>query len=265
MVGNGGESSGGVENGMNIHVITYAYALGEELLQTFAAADAPNITWHLFLHSTRPYVVETCELLSRCSNVHYYPYGTDRGLARDCNEGLIAAQQDGADVVVQLCDDILSGPGDVQKLAEALLDNPHCAYVDGMAFVERGGIHRPSGFDAAALNLKVVEKIGYFDVNFWPVNFEDIDWKRRAELAGHQHITLQNTSFVHRDCNPSAGSGEFMDKFYRTRDYYVAKWGGDQKQERYERPFNDARYDLTIPRECIDNPYPEYKREDILA
>lgn len=248
---------------MNIHIITYAYAQSTVLLETFAAADAPNVTWHLFLHSQRPEVVAACERLAEFESVYYYPYGTDRGLARDCNEGLIRAQEFGADVVIQLCDDVLSAPGDVQRLAAEMSAHADYCYVDGMCYVERGDVHRPSGFDAAAISLRAIEVIGYFDINFWPVNFEDIDWKRRAELAGFTHATLPDTKFVHRDCNPSAGSGEFMEKFFRTRDYYTAKWGGDQHDERFSIPFNDSRLGVCIPRECIENPYPQYRRVDV--
>lgn len=249
---------------MNIHIVTYAYARAESLTRAFWAADAPNVTWHIFLHSQQPDVVETCETLAAHSNVHYYPYGTDRGLARSCNEGIVAAQSLDADVVVQLCDDMIAGEGDVQLLAETTLDYPHCSHVAGHTYVERVARWESGGFDACAINLRAIDVIGYFDVNFWPVNFEDIDWKRRAALAGYEPIHLTTTKFTHLD-TPGAGSLEFMEKFYRTRAYYEAKWGGDQGFEQYSIPFNDSRYDLTIPSERIDKPYPEHKREDIPA
>ena len=265
MVINGSGHRGGAEIGMNIHIITYAFSHADSLLRTFAAADGPDVTWHLFLHSEQRDVVAACELLDAHSNVIYYPYGTDRGLARSCNEGILRAQAHHADVVIQLCDDITARPGDIQRLAEAVLANSHCSHVTGRTYVERGQCWQSGGFDACAINLRAIEAIGYFDVNFWPVNFEDIDWKRRAMLSGYEPVHLNETSFTHHDCNPSAGSGEFMEKFYRTRAYYEAKWGADQGDERWEHPFNDSRFGLTIPRECIDNPYPDYKREDIPA
>lgn len=264
MVSDGGASRGSVESSMNIHIVTYAYARAESLNKAFWAANAPNVTWHLFLHSQQPDVVEVCETLGTHRNVKLYPYGTDRGLARSCNEGIIGAQSLGADVVVQLCDDLIASEGDVQMLAECTLDYPDCSHVTGRTYVERVSRWESGGFDACAINLRTVDTIGYFDVNFWPVNFEDIDWKRRALLGGHEPVYLDTTRFTHLD-TPGAGSAEFMEKFYRTRAYYEAKWGGDQGGERYTRPFNDARYGLLISRESIDNPYPDYKREDILA
>ena len=247
---------------MNIHIITYAFARADAIRSCFAAANAANVTWHLFLHSKQPDVVTACEELDQNANVIYYPYGTDRGLARSCNEGIIRAQQHRADVIVQLCDDITAGPGDVQRLAECALDNPMYSHVAGRTYVDKVARWQSGGFDACAINLRAIEAIGYFDRNFWPVNFEDIDWKHRAELAGYRPIQLNDTNFNHSFVDGGDDS-ERMAKFYRTRAYYEAKWGGDQTLERFEHPFNDSRYGLIIPRECIDNPYPEYVRGDI--
>lgn len=252
---------------MNIHIVTFAYKLAHEFEQDFHAADAENVTWHVFLHSQRSEVVEVCERLSARPNVNYYPYGVDRGLARSLNEGVMAAQDAGADALVMLCDDLLAGPGDIQRLATAILEHPDCAYIDGNAFVERVERYEPSQLDAAALNLRTFEKIGYFDVNFWPMNFEDVDWKYRARLAGFTHMTLPDTHFVHRATNANTTTpeelSERMEKFYRTRAYYEAKWGGDQHQERYSVPFNNSNYDLIIGRQNVENPYPSYRRVDI--
>lgn len=253
---------------MNIHVITFAYALSRELIEDVDAADGPNVTFHLFLHSQRPAVVAACEQLAERPNVNYYDYGVDRGLARSLNEGVMAAQDAGADAVVMLCDDMHVGPGDIERLAAAIIASPECMYIDGAAFVERVQRHEPSQLDCAALNLRAFEAIGYFDVNFWPMNFEDVDWKYRARLSGFTHRTLPDTHIVHRRCNAVAevAAGETVErmaKFARTRAYYERKFGGDQGKERYTHPFNDARYDLTIPRERAANPYPEYRRTDI--
>lgn len=248
---------------MKIHIITYAFSRSESLLQTFEAANSDNVTWHLFLHSQRPDVVRVCEQLDEHQNVLYYSYGTDRGLARSCNEGIIRAQAFGADVVIQLCDDITAGEGDVQRLADAVQANPTCSHVCGRTYVERVGRWEAGGFDVCAINLKAVEAVGYFDVNFWPVNFEDVDWKRRSLLSGFEPVYLDSTSFVHHDYSSGHGSGEFMEKFFRTRDYYIAKHGGDQGDERYSAPFNNATLNWMICKDNIENPYPEYRRKDI--
>lgn len=249
---------------MKLHIVTYAYALSDAMIDTFNAANGPDVTWHLFLHSQRPPVIDACELLATRGNVRYYPHGTDRGLARSFNEGAIAAQAAGADVVAQLCDDMLSEPGDVRRMAEMVLDNPDYAYVDGRCYVERNEVFRPSGFDACAISLKAIETIGYMDVNCWPVNFEDVDWKRRAMLAGYEYGTFEGAQLTHRNLNPGSADSGFMERFYRTRAYYERKWNGDQGRETFERPFDDDRYDLTIPLARVDNPYPDYARTDLL-
>lgn len=254
---------------MNIHVVTFGFRATSEFLEDFAAADAPNITWHLMLHSRRPAVVTVCEELARHSNVIYYPYGWNRGMAVSLNEGIIHAQTLGAQAVMMMTDDILSGAGDIQRLAEAILDEPECAWIDGNCWVEVTGRHEPSQLDCSALSLRAFERIGYFDRNFWPINFEDTDWKRRATLAGFTHKTLPDTHFIHRQFNKQIATDEEKAErwqgFVRTRDYYVRKWGGDQGAETFLRPFNDLLFDLKIARGAINDPYPGYNRADVGA
>lgn len=248
---------------MNIHLIMYAYALDTMLLENFYAANDPEFTWHIFRHSTTPSVVAACDSLAELPNVNYYPYGTNRGLARSCNEGIIAAQSMGADVVVQLCDDIAASPTSITALASATYHDTTCAFSEINVWVERVGRVQSAGFDIAAINLHAIDVIGYFDVNCWPVNFEDKDWERRALLSGFHAVTLPDMGVVHRDANTEQDSAGTSDTFMRNRDYYIAKHGGDAGKEQYTVPFNDTRYDLTIPFDRIDNPYPEHKRSDI--
>lgn len=249
---------------MNIHLITYIYGPATTTLRCFESINAPNITWHCFLHSSNAEAVAVCDALDAHGNVIVYPYGTNRGLAVSCNEGLIMAQSLGADVVMQVCDDIVAGRGDIERLAEAVLANPTCSYVSGRTYVEKVQRWEAGSFDVCAINLKAVDAIGYFDRNCWPVNFEDVDWKRRALLAGFAPLLLVDTSFIHCYTPSSYEDGGRMERFYATRDYYVSKWGGDQGQETYTVPFNDARYGLKIAREDIANPYPEHARAEVM-
>lgn len=247
--------------------MTIAFKLTAELLEDFTAADASNVTWSLFLHSRHADVMAVCEELAKRPNVTYYPYGENRGFSRSFNMGIQRARELGADTVMHLSDDMLSGAGDIQRVAQTCVDHPECSYVDGLSFVEISHNWQPAGLDAAALNWRAIDAIGFFDCNFHPLNFEDIDWKRRASLAGYEPITLADTHFIHRNANILKTSAEEHDTrmagFYRTRDYYVQKWGGDQRLERYSVPFNDPACDLTIPESRIHDPYPEYRRTDI--
>lgn len=254
---------------IDIHICTFGFRSTDGFLEDFAAADAPNVTWHLFLHSQRPAVVKVCEELAERSNVIYYPYGINRGMAVSLNEGFIHAQRLGAQVAMMMTDDILAGSGDIQHLAEAILDRPECAWIDGNCFVEVVKRWEPSQLDCSALSLRAFEHIGYFDRNFWPINFEDTDWKRRATLAGFTHATLPDTHFVHREFNKQIATQAEKDEravgFGKTRDYYTAKWGGDQGAERFGSPFNEPVFDLKIATGAINDPYPGYNRTDIEA
>lgn len=254
---------------MNIHIVSFVYRLGAEFLEDFEAADGPGITWHIFRHSQRANVIAACQTVATHPNVHVYDYGVDRGLARSLNEGIRAAFADRADAIVMLCDDLKVGPGDIERLASAMQSHPECAYIDGQCYYELTGRYGPSKLDAAALSLLALADIGLFDVNCWPMNFEDVDWMRRATLSGYTSLTLPDTAIVHRACNADAETDlehdERLKRFEDTRAYYVAKWGGDQTEETFLRPFNDERFDLRIPDECADNPYPAHRRADVMA
>ena len=87
----------------------------------------------------------------------------------------------------------------------------------------------------------VFEKIGYFDVNFWPNGyFSDNDYARRGNLAGVQACGVQQAAYFHfwsrtihqGDARPN---GKY---FAANAEYYQRKWGGpvgaevrDQKSE----------------------------------
>ncbi len=215
---------------LNIHIMTFAFKLVDEFREDFYAADAGNVTWHIFLHSSNPDVITLCNELAERRNVLYYPYGENRGMARSLNEGIIDAQDAGADVVMMLCDDMHAAPGDILRLAETCVLHPECSHVEGHAYVQSIGRSDNSQMDACALNLRCIEAIGYFDRNCWPINFEDVDWKRRAALSGFFPIVVPETRFVHRACNAQERTPEEhearMRGFYKTRDYYARKWGG---------------------------------------
>jgi len=127
---------------MNVHIIVVAYGLADDLRKLYESVEGEDserlnaetqrgrgaeITWHVFLHSQIPPVVEACYDLASRAKVWLYPYGINRGLARSWNEGLYNAYQDGADVALIANDDVLAGPGDVEARMERRLLEPSAA------------------------------------------------------------------------------------------------------------------------------------------
>lgn len=93
-----------------------------------------------------------------------------------------------------------------------------------------------------AINRGVFEKIGYFDENFYPAYFEQIDfcyrmrmldlekmWPRVWVNALSQGVGLHN-EVIQVPAQPLL-------------DYYKEKWGGDKGKERFQYPFNRRKLD----------------------
>jgi hypothetical protein len=87
-----------------------------------------------------------------------------------------------------------------------------------------------------ALHRRLFEKVGYFDENFYPGYFEQIDWCYRLELNNLQGAwarvwvnALSQTVGHHSDLVLAPP----------LLDYYREKWGGDKGEEKFELPFGD--------------------------
>jgi len=246
---------------MQIDCVVIAYALTEDLYRLFAAAAAPNVRWRLFLHSQHPLVMQCCNDLCTKYPVVYYPYGENRGLARSWNEGVIAAYGDGADVAVLINDDMIPGPGDVQRVAQAALEHPECGIVKCNGFDLRDMQHKPMEFGLTPITKRGWEVVGCFDENIWPIYWEDIDYGRRLHLAGLTTYFEPCTSAIHAGSKTTVaipGFREQIDRWYAANEaYYVKKWNGGIGKETFTRPFDNPEYNIYINPGNRHNPYPE--------
>jgi GT2 family glycosyltransferase len=231
---------------MNIQCTVIAYGLADDLLKLFAAADAPNIKWRLFLHSDIPAVVQACDtLVERYPNLVYYPYKTNRGLSRSWNEGIEASYADGADVAMIINDDMLPGPCDVQRVAEAAVAHPFCALVKAMGIDLRTGQRTPMEFGLTAITKTGWKIIGAFDENIWPIYWEDIDWSRRLNLSGLPVYVVEDTAAIHAGSKTSVTVPGLLEQTNHWYDanlaYYRRKWGAAHTEgERFIIPFDDG-------------------------
>ncbi len=240
---------------MNIHITVVAYGLADDLRKLFDSADGPDVTWHIFLHSQFPDVMRVCYDLAARGNVWLYPYGRNRGLARSWNDGLYDSYADGADVALIANDDAVAGSGDVDRIAQAALANRDKYLVSGIGHDLHEDRLGNMLLALAAINPVALETIGYFDTNFQPIYYEDIDYYRRAKLAGLEALCVGFTHIVHagsKSLHQVPGQQDIhAATFHVNRAYYSAKWGGDNGEETYERPFGEPEASLyeayTVP------------------
>jgi len=90
-----------------------------------------------------------------------------------------------------------------------------------------------SDWHLCGINKKVVERIGYFDENFYPGYFEEVDFDHRCKSVGIKEFKKFEVDVVSQQFG-----GAFQDglKFNidGSRSYFNSKWGSD-----YSWPFND--------------------------
>lgn len=253
---------------VKVGIIVYAYVLAEPLAALLEHILDQDIRPHIYLalHSQTPEVIKICEHYSRHPRVHYYPYGVNRGLARSANELFyLGYYVDQMDVMMTANDDIQPQHNDIRAIAVAAYYNRDKWIVEGMGTIkgEKGRVE----WALAAVNPIAFETIGYFDENFFPAYYEDVDYRYRAKLAGLEGLTVEDTNINHfgsmslRLLPPVP----FIDAFQRNQSYYQRKWAGDVGHEMFTRPFNDPALGLKIEYQDRHAPYAEYDRDDMKA
>lgn len=90
----------------------------------------------------------------------------------------------------------------------------------------------------------VFDKVGYYDVNFYPAYFEDNDYARRCDLLGVKYGTVNSALFYHF-WSRSIKEGGLADlnqaRFSKNKIYYINKWGGSVGREIFGIPFDGEK------------------------
>jgi glycosyltransferase involved in cell wall biosynthesis len=81
-------------------------------------------------------------------------------------------------------------------------------------------------------------KVGGFDINFYPVYFEDMDFFHRAKLLGLKVGSVSNIKVHHLAGQTTRVNGGYEGYLARSEIYYLNKWGGQPRQEIYTIPWN---------------------------
>lgn len=107
------------------------------------------------------------------------------------------------------------------------------------------------GWHLNTFSRHFLETFGYFDENFFPAYFEDTDALYRMGLLGIPSPRENGRSRpyfnIDASCNVDGGAiqdGKADINFTMLRSYYRAKWGGEQGEEKFERPFNQPDIDI---------------------
>ncbi len=254
---------------MKIAIVTISYNQHVGLRKLFASARTKEpLSFFLFRHSTIPATVAACDEVSRNYPTFYFAHGTNRGVARSWNDGILAAADWGADVTIVCNDDIVFGEGDVDKISRAAMDNRDrfVVFAAGKNTRLRRAVS-DQGMACYAINPIAIERIGMFDENFFPAYCEDCDYCYRAKMLGLKRFVVGNTSIVHTGSASIYSSSELRAQNARTHSlndrYYIRKWGDKPEREKFKRPFNSPNLDWYISPEARHAPYPGRNRNDL--
>lgn len=200
------------------------------------------------------------------SGINHIHYEQNRGYSYAYNDAMDYALTDDDNLLLWCGNDIVLRPCSIDWLVRAITEsdyemlcgneilNKEILTVNPGAYKEFGykfGFNEPKytelkygsgGMNHSCLIRKksVFDKVGYYDVNFFPAYFEDNDYARRCDLLGIKYGTVESALFYHfwsRSIYEGGLKQLNSERFGKNRAYYISKWGGAPKQETYDKPF----------------------------
>jgi len=110
------------------------------------------------------------------------------------------------------------------------------------------GLFTQLGWHCNGISQKTVEEIGYFDENFYPSYYEDVDYAYRLKMADlHGKTEGRSIPCITINARPTIIAGALKSglsvNFPELGKYYAKKWGGNSPNEKLTRPFGEHRLD----------------------
>ena len=106
------------------------------------------------------------------------------------------------------------------------------------------------GWHLTAVSKKLVEKIGYFDENFYPAYCEDTDYVKRMHISNIPMELKEVPAYIQK-VNIGLISGARVNES-RTDRYWREKWGAGVNEVGYPLPFGDKPIDYWESRTIKD-------------
>lgn len=190
-------------------------------IQTVASVDSPIV----------PYIIPN--------------YIFNRGVAGSWNYGMKTAMADGLRYGIITNDDVVfNTPGAINILIDNLLDGEAVlASPNQRNQLPPQGVQPGADFFCFAVDMvQLVDRVGWFDENFYPAYFEDNDMHWRIKLAEadcyiNTEVIVDHIGSATQSADP-ANPVVTSKRFEEHREYYKRKWGGGPAEEVFSRPFN---------------------------
>lgn len=147
------------------------------------------------------------------------------GIAHAWNTGIKLAS---APYIVIINDDLLVKNDWLPKLKQAVdmplggVSNLHVEHLPhGSGIIENYKWFSGSCF---MLNKKTVQKVGYFDEQYFPCNFEDHDYWTRVMKAGLKLYVNYSTTIQHKE-GKTVHDKDLSSHFMKNKELFYNKWG----------------------------------------
>jgi len=201
-------------------------------------------------------VGDECEKLQKQgAEVHWHP--ENRGVSFAMNVGLHTLERGENDFVVILSPSALfnNTVNDLVEAVEAREKQGSNYYYLTVADENWQVPGTKTDLHAFAVTRRMVDEIGIYDENFYPVYFEDTDLCWRMGVMGVQKTIVPEVRRVSQTLCGAAGSDKRILRHYelnaeRMARYYIRKWGAIYGQEVYRTPYNDPN--LTVKDWTLD-------------
>lgn len=266
-----------------VGIIVVSYRTDPEPLFASIAASRHQVRWYIFVHGQDKFLRAKLDAFVANSDSRYFPYGINRGLARSWNDGVIASFNDENEVTIVLNDDLFFYEGGFDEFVDFILSEARRVPDYGLVMLygmEPRELNYSGAGDAKdlrriltlgacfALGRGAVDKVGYFDENFWPAYYEDFDYHYRLGLAKVPILYDQRALLEHQRSatrrHDRLVSLLHPERMQRCKEYYIRKWGGHNDQEMYVHPFNDPMLSALITQAQRAMPYDQkYGRTDL--
>lgn len=184
------------------------------------------------------------ECLATLLLTHYDLDNTEhnRGVAGSWNLGIDQMRKEYADWLIILSASMRFGQAGGLDILDVLEDAPpNVIYLAD----ETGGPLGTEGFayHCVGIHREVVEKVGYFDPNFYPIYFEDTDYTLRCKKAGYWPFALGPIDAKTMGYGRGVQLAGINAPAEPNIAYFATKWGvhpnAVAQLGSYEHPFND--------------------------
>lgn len=110
------------------------------------------------------------------------------------------------------------------------------------------GLWRLHAFNFFLMHRRTIERVGWFDENFYPAYKEDQDYSYRCALAGIRCADVPGADAEHAgsatiNSDPHYAARNEDTHFNWNQNHYLMKWGGDAGAERFTAPYGRTDVD----------------------